>query len=314
MPKLFGDFKLIAIDIDGTLLTPTNQITHRTRVAVQAAQRIGIIVTLATARRYYNAQAIATELGIDLPLILYDGAQIVSHPSRAILARQMLPATIAREAIAILQRHNIQPIVQPSEELFNLAEEVWTGPGDSDNPEVAIYLSFAKGRIHRLPHNLLCAGEAHPLRVVAFAEEQALQKIVPEIAGLDCSWHLIQRGSYGTAELSIMRTGCSKASGVIALASYYHIPLNQVMAIGDNYNDLEMLQTVGWGVAMGQAPAEVQAAAKAVTATNAEEGVALAIEHYALSTSLAETTHYQNAPSSVSDAQALNQSEIEPLL
>ncbi len=74
------DVRLIAIDIDGTLLTPDGQITPRTRAAIGAAQRAGIIVTLATARRYFSARAIAAELGIELPLIVYDGALIVNHP------------------------------------------------------------------------------------------------------------------------------------------------------------------------------------------------------------------------------------------
>ena len=89
-------------------------------------------------------------------------------------------------------------------------------------------------------------------------------------------------GSYNCAELAIMHPGCSKASGVAALAALYDIPLAQVMAIGDNTNDIAMLQTVGWGVAMGQASAVVKAAARAITASNQEDGVALAIEQYAL--------------------------------
>lgn len=137
-------------------------------------------------------------------------------------------------------------------------------------------------RTRRMPYETICSGENELLRVVAFTSEEAIQPLLPEIAALDCCWHVIKRGSYDCAELSIMPPGCSKASGVAALATYYHIPLAQVMALGDNYNDLEMLSLVGWGVAMGQAPAAVQAAAKAVTTTNLEEGVALAIETYAL--------------------------------
>lgn len=75
---------------------------------------------------------------------------------------------------------------------------------------------------------------------------------------------------------------CSKASSVATLAQHLNIPLSEAMAIGDNINDLEMLQEVGWGVAMGQASAIIKEAAHAVTASNAEDGVALAIERYIL--------------------------------
>ena len=77
-----------------------------------------------------------------------------------------------------------------------------------------------------------------------------------------------------------MDKACSKASSVITLARHLNISLSEVMAIGDNVNDLEMLQAVGWGVAMGQASATIKAAAHAVTASNAEDGVAVAIERY----------------------------------
>ena len=79
-----------------------------------------------------------------------------------------------------------------------------------------------------------------------------------------------------------MDIGCSKASGITALANYLNIPLQQVMAIGDNNNDIQMLRTAGWGVAMGNASEAVKAAAQAITASNWEDGVAQAIERYAL--------------------------------
>jgi len=133
-----------------------------------------------------------------------------------------------------------------------------------------------------MPYATLCATLVDPLRVVAFTSEEAIQRMIPQIARLDCAWHLLKLGSYGCAELTLMYPGCSKASGVTALAAHYRIPLEQVMAIGDNTNDLAMLQSVGWDVAMGQAPESVKAAAKVVTASNIEDGVALAIERYAL--------------------------------
>ena len=68
----------------------------------------------------------------------------------------------------------------------------------------------------------------------------------------------------------------------MALARQLDIPLQEIMALGDNNNDIPMLQAVGWGVAMGQAPAAVKAGARAVTASNAEDGAARAIETYAL--------------------------------
>jgi hydroxymethylpyrimidine pyrophosphatase-like HAD family hydrolase len=82
--------------------------------------------------------------------------------------------------------------------------------------------------------------------------------------------------------MAIMQTGCSKASGVADLAHQLDIPLSQIMAIGDNMNDIEMIEQAGWGVAMGQSIKPVLAIADAVTASNANDGVAQAIERYIL--------------------------------
>jgi Cof subfamily protein (haloacid dehalogenase superfamily) len=278
------NIRLITIDIDGTLLTPEGQITARTRAAIRAAQHIGIIVTLATARRYAGAQAVAEALGLELPLIVYDGTLIVSHPSRAILISQTLDPEVARQTIEIFRRHHIQPVVHPCENEFCLKEEVWTGPAEDDNPGLALYLTVAGERVKRLPYEVLNARASEALRVVAFAEKECIDAILPEITDLDCTWNFAPLGSYNSAELAILPAGCSKASGVAALATRYEIPLTEVMALGDSYNDLEMLRMVGLGVAMGQAPEAVKSAARAITASNREDGVALAIERYVLAT------------------------------
>jgi Cof subfamily protein (haloacid dehalogenase superfamily) len=271
--------KLIAIDIDGTLLNPHKQITPRTLAAVRAAQEAGIIVTLATARRYANTRPIADELGIAIPLILCDGALIIEHPQNRVLYTCFLQADIAQRAADIMARHHVQPIVQ---HICGNVEETWCGQAEFDNPSLAPYLIAFPGNLRRMRQDALCTDQPDPLRVVAFATETEIYGMLPEISALSCAWDTVKRGNYGCAELAVMHRDCSKATGLRALAGRLHIDLAQVMAIGDNTNDLEMLRTVGWGVAMGQAPATVKANARAITANNAEDGVALAIERYAL--------------------------------
>jgi len=270
---------LIAIDIDGTLLTPQKHITSRTREAIQAAREAGIIVTLATGRRYHNTVIFAQELGIDIPIILYDGALVIDHPQGTVLHSHQLPADIAQQVVEILVQYKIQPVVHHIRENI---EEIWTGHAEFDNDWVYNYFSFYPHNLQRFPYDNCCLGQPDPLRVLAFAPEEIAHTLVPAISTLDCSWNIINSGNYGTAEMAIMHKKCSKASGVEALARHLQVPLSQVMAIGDNNNDIEMLQSVGWGVAMGQASARVKAMAHATTASNTEDGVALAIERYAL--------------------------------
>ena len=285
---------LLVIDIDGTLLNPEGVITPYTRSTVQAAQQAGIVVTLATARRYCNTAQVANDLGLAGPIILYDGALIVQHPQATILSSRPLQAAIAQEAVNILVRHGIQPVVHPNE---SLAEEIWTGPAELDNLWIDAYFTAYPERMRRMPYDALCVGHPDPLRVVAFTAEEAIQDVLPEITQLNCTWTTIHRGSYNSAELVVMDKGCSKASAVTTLAESSGIPLQEIMALGDNNNDIEMLKTAGWGVAMGQAPESVKSAANAVTASNRDDGAAQAIERYALrraaqtaSNSLSRTT------------------------
>ena len=277
--NLPASVKMLVIDIDGTLLTPEGKITPRTLAALRAAQQAGIVVTLATARRYCNTAKIATELGLDIPLILYDGALIIKHPDAAIIHSHMLETHVAQQAVDLFVRHHVQPVVHPA---AGLAEEIWTGPSDLDNLWLEAYFTTFPEQTRRMPYGELCTGHPDPLRVVAFTEEERILELIPEVSALACSWTPIKRGSYGCAELTIMDPGCSKASGVTTLAHYLNIPLQEVMAIGDNNNDIQMLRTAGWGVAMGHASETVKAAAQAVTASNREDGVAQAIERYAL--------------------------------
>ncbi len=276
-----ANIRLLVIDIDGTLLDPEGKITSQTLASVQAAREAGIVVTLATARRYGNTAPIADQLGIDCPLILCDGAFIIQHPHAQVLYTHPLAAAVAQQAVDIMAsyEHDVQPVVHPN---LGLIEEVWTGPAERDNLWIEAYILAYPDRVHRMPYTELCTGHPDPLRVVAFASEESVQALIPVISTLNCSWNAIKRGNYGCAELAVMAPDCSKASGVIALAHRLNIPLTQVMAIGDNNNDIPMLQAVGWGVAMGQAPIAVKAVAKAVTASNAENGAAQAIERYAL--------------------------------
>jgi len=271
--------KLLAIDIDGTLLNSHKQITLRTRSAVRAAQQAGAIVTLATARRYYNTQQIANQLAIDFPLILYDGALIMQHPHGNIIHAQPLEAAIAAQAVQILMRHHIQPVIQ---HINGAIEETWTGHTEFDTQWVMPYFTTHPEHVARMEHSKLCIGQPDPLRVAAFASEEEIAGLIPEVSTLGSTWSTVTWGNYGCAELAMIHAGCSKATALHILAKHLGIPLEHVMAIGDNTNDLHMLQTVGWGVAMGQAPDAVKAAAHAITTSNAEDGAALAIERYIL--------------------------------
>ncbi|GER88650.1 pyridoxal phosphatase [Dictyobacter vulcani] len=240
--------KMIAIDIDGTLLTPQKRIAPRTLDAIQAAQAAGMVVTLATARRYENSRQFADRLGIQIPLITCDGALILDHPDGTVLHRRLLPADLAHQAVEILVAHQIQPVIH---HINGGVEETWSGHIEFDNLGLEGYFKEFP-RVQRMHHHQLCLEQPDPVRVVAFATEEAIERVAPAISQLPCAWNSIKRGNYGTAEITVMQQNCSKATAVALLATHLGISMTHVMAIGDNNNDLEMIEAAGWGVAMGR--------------------------------------------------------------
>ena len=270
--------KLIAIDIDGTLLNRNKQITQRTREAIQAAHAAGIIVTLATARRYENSIPFAEELDISIPMILCDGALTMQYPQHTVIATHLFDSDIAQQVADTMVEHAVQPIVH---HITEQGEETWSGPDDFDNAELATYFNYYPV-VKRHTHHTLCMGKPAPLRIVAFTSVETSNAVLPQISRYDCTCYMIERGIYNCAEIVTMNKSCSKATGLTELTKRLAISMDQVMAIGDGINDREMLQAAGWGVAMGHASHTLKAVADAVTGNNTADGAAQAIERYAL--------------------------------
>ncbi len=267
------------LDIDGTLLNEQGQITPRTRQAIQAAVDAGVLVTLATARRYFSASTFAADLGLKAPLVTYDGALIREYPSGEVWHTNLLPALLGQAAVDAIAQHGLQPVVQY---IFAEGERMLTGPESGDTPSEATYLGIFSALFERRPLNELCIGGADPLRVVAFGAQERLEAIAEELRPLPCQLYLNPRGSYDSAELSIMSPTVSKGNALSVLSSRLQLALSETMALGDSFNDLSMLGIAGLGVAMGQAPPAVRAVAHALTLSNSADGVAVAIERYLL--------------------------------
>jgi Cof subfamily protein (haloacid dehalogenase superfamily) len=267
------------LDIDGTLLNEQGQITSRTRRAVVAAQAAGVVVALATARRHQSATLFASDLGLMGPVVSYDGALIREHPSNEHWYSDPLPAVTGQAAVDAIARHGLQPLAQYNQES---GERVLTGPQSNDTAWMGNYYDLYAAQFERHALGSLCVGKGDPLRIVAFGPLEYLEPIAGELRHLPCQLYLNPQGSYGTAELSVMSPTTSKGTALSVLSSRLQIATEQSMALGDSYNDLSMLRLAGLGVAMGQAPPDVQSVAGAVTLPNTEDGAALAIERYLL--------------------------------
>jgi Cof subfamily protein (haloacid dehalogenase superfamily) len=270
--------RLVALDVDGTLLDPREEVTPRVRAAVQAARDSGCLVTLATGRRFIGAREIAIDLGLRLPLVLHGGAVVQDSASGAVIYQDpMTPDTVGR-VVETVVAHGQEPIVyeSPAHGARVFVREDWRPNRPSQEYE-RLRGPFARIPFDRLAH----ARDGLSVSVVTdpgtLGELPAAIGALPDVTSIVAGWMLFECDA-----IEVFRAGCSKASAVEHLAAAYGIAMDEVMAIGDGLNDCELLGAVGWGVAMGNACVEACAKACIQVGTNEQDGVAEAIERWVL--------------------------------
>lgn len=268
--------RLIAVDIDGTLLNPQFQISDSNLAALRNANAQGIEVILVTGRRHAFALPIAQQLGFDLWLICSNGA-VTRSLSGETFHRDMLPQQTCRDLCGAMQEFRGQTVLTFDKEgrgaivLEHLQElegsiRHWL----QKNME---YIEFVVPIENALTSDPVQAMFCGPLDLM----QRALRAL--DHTGLPIT---VLRTEYPGRDLSIvdvLNTGCSKGHALERWANHRGITRNQVMAVGDNYNDIEMLAFAGHPFIMENASAELQGRGWTLTRSNAENGVAAAIEH-----------------------------------
>jgi hydroxymethylpyrimidine pyrophosphatase-like HAD family hydrolase len=256
-------FRLVAADLDGTLLGPGGDIGPRTRAVVKELHVAGVAFALATSRRFTGTAPVAQALGLAGPVIVYDGAQTRAYPGGEILAEQALAPEVATAAAAILAAHHLRPIVQYADAA---SEYLRVGPPDARNPHVSSYLARFADQVSVHALGDLCSLDASPLRVAAFGPSRRLRRAAAGLGTLPCGVQLLGEGGYGAAELTVFSPAASKGAALLDLASTLGIAVRETFAIGDGRNDMSMLRAAGMSVAMAHADRRTRASARIVAA------------------------------------------------
>lgn len=271
---------MVVLDVDGTLRDSRGTIRPAVAEAVREVVRRGGLVTLATGRRFDSASRIAADLGLELPLVLHGGALVQDSLTGEVLYEDVLGAGVVREIVERIVSHCAQPVLFPSPVR---ADEVLSGPAERDSPATVRYLA-RQPSVRRMEYTRL-AREERIVGVRVFEYEDVLRPLRDALAGRpDCRmllWDPAYTGFRGYL-LEMVAAGCSKAKALVYLTARHGIGMDRVMAVGDQLNDLEMLEAVGLGVAMGNAVPLVRERAGAVVATNDEDGVADALLRFVL--------------------------------
>ena len=271
--------RLVAADLDGTLLDANGGVSDATRDVVRALREAGVTLALATSRRYYGASLAAKELDHQGPVIVCDGALTCTYPTAEALAHEALPAAVARAAAAVIAAHGLRPVVQYWD---GGADRLCLGPAPDGPAHDARYIAHYTQEMSELPLDQLCADGVDPLRVVVFGPLEMLMPTMRELRPLACGLQVLPKGSYGTAELTVFSPAASKGAGLRALARRLDIPLAATFAIGDGLNDRSLFAAAGFSVAMAGAPDELLRLADAEAPSSDHDGAATALRRYVL--------------------------------
>jgi 5-amino-6-(5-phospho-D-ribitylamino)uracil phosphatase len=273
--------RLIAIDIDGTLLDSEGEIPPDNRVAIAAALARGIDVALVTGRAFHFARPIAARLGLPVLFMVSNGAVIKNMDGERLAAR-LMPAPVARRLLERTRDYRSDAAV-----IFDRAAEgqVVAGGMDWQHPSRVGYWARNMEIIGEVVPLEECLVE-DPIQVMFNGGVARMRALAAELGGHgnghEYSLTITEYVERDFTLLDLLAAGVSKGTTVAMWASGRGYSRDDVMAIGDNYNDTEMLAYAGVPVVMGNAVPELLAAGYPVTATNDEAGLARAIERYAL--------------------------------
>lgn len=283
---------LLALDLDGTLLNSHGQMSDRNRVAINEARDVGVRVAVVTGRRFRDARPIALELGLDVPVISHNGALTKHAETLETVNATLLPLDAAREVLRVGREQNMDAMV--SDDPHGKGVLVYDRISDG-NYALPRYIAWSR-RIHgdeiddavrrvdsledylkHDPVHISFSGSCATMRVM---RERLTEGIGNKIKILSTEYLKLD-----FTLIDVLHPEASKGEGVAAAAIEYGLEREEVMAIGDNYNDLEMLQFAGTGILMGNADPSLRDHGDFhVTATNEEDGVAVAIEKFILET------------------------------
>ncbi len=266
---------LIALDLDGTIIGDDLLVRDRTRVAIGTAIDRGVSVSIVTGRMATSALRFARQLGIRDPIVGYQGALIRAIPEPGdphlgrLLFHRPLAAPATREAIEWTRSIGLDPHVNHLEQFIIRA----------DDPRAEDYSAFLGGRAVVVDD--LIAWVHKPVSKVIAVSEGPIDHAVLDVARARFEGRAAVTISHPRF-LEFLSPGVSKGAAVGWLARRAGVPLANVLAIGDQFNDLEMIAAVGHGAAMPHAPGPVRAVARYVAPSLVEEGVAQLVEQLVL--------------------------------
>lgn len=271
-------YKLVCIDMDGTLLNDDHSISKRNLKAIKAATEKGIKIAITTGRIFGSAKYYSDIIGVKTPVICSNGAYIRERDADKVIARFTLGKENAKKAIEIISKYDVitnfnthYSVISNKELPSNHAYRVMNA-NLPDELKIQLICCEDLNKAIELYHEdiLKCICIDSDTKKIDVIKQELLK--VPEIEVV----------SSNVNNFEIMSKGTSKGRAVETLAKIYDIKREEVICIGDNENDLSMIKYAGLGVVMGNAQECIKKEGDYITLTNNEGGVGAAIERFIL--------------------------------
>lgn len=262
-------YKLIAIDVDDTLLNDDLIVTEGTKRAMEAAIALGVTVTLATGRMYASAKKIADQIQLNVPIITYQGSLVKTLLDGEVLYERCVPQDAAKELYAFTEKHSLHLQLYADDILYvKEANEKAVNYSTLTNIPYVVADDF-EALLDKPNNKMLIIDE--PAYLDRLAEE--LKPMIGDRVHITKS-----KAHY----LEFMHKEGTKGHALRFMAEHLGCGIEQTIAIGDAWNDHEMIEAAGLGVAMGNATPKLKEIADYITLTNNEEGVRHVIEKFVL--------------------------------
>ena len=285
------DYKLLAVDLDGTLLNEEREIDRETVEALHAYREKGGKVVICSGRTPLATRWIAQAIRISDPIIAYNGA-VTQNPEGTIIDQSTFTKDSLLTFVDVCKNHGVYGHLYEGDCLLVPERNSWNEKWIENNilplkglgAEVESLERFrtqCEIRLFRSLDEYVRESEPAIQKLAAFRKEQGdYEGFMGQM--LKMKEHFEVSSSFGFTSLEITPPRITKASALEKLAGKLELDMSEVAAIGDNFNDQQMLIKAGLGIAMGNAPGEVKETADAVTDANGSLGVANAVKKYLL--------------------------------
>ena len=271
-------YRLIAIDLDGTLLAPNGHVSDRTKTAIRRALDAGLLVCFATGRNWTESKLVIDAVAHYGNAVFAGGAMIVDTEKQVVLHRMNMSPALAAEVCGFIESAGYPAMALQDATItgvdYLITERI------SLQPATVEWLATMNTVMHRTA-NLDSHGHEHTIRIGTVGPIADVTKLHKKMLAVFEGRVMCQRidvTERGFAVLETFDLAVNKWQGILKVAERHGVPEEQIIAIGDDVNDLPMIEHAGLGVAMGNAKPEVKAIADRIVGSNADDGLAEFLE------------------------------------